>query len=202
MKIGTQTKKLHRRIKNEKKYKEGSYNNLEVEDVPIEMNSKDSNKMDLLEHLDFLKKIQKMIEDGASGFDLAYEVEKNHEIKNLLYDGILFYNVFLEIGQNKFINMPDKRKIDYKSFRTIEDTEKYIFMEWLKDTINTLEKDIRPKEDYTKYLEKLKEKELKESREKLRESLKFCKNCGERIRSKDQEFCEKCGINLMESILE
>ncbi|MFX1442960.1 MAG: hypothetical protein ACFFHV_06050 [Promethearchaeota archaeon] len=53
-----------------------------------------------------------MIEIGAMGCDLAYEVEKNQYVKKLIYDGILFYNVFLEIGNQKFIDAPDIKKKD------------------------------------------------------------------------------------------
>ena len=70
------------------------------------------------------------------------------EFKRLLYDGILFYNTFIEIGNNKFIEEPDHVKTNYKAFLTIEDTEKFIFMVWLKNTIHSLESDFEVKEDY------------------------------------------------------
>ncbi|TKJ18728.1 MAG: hypothetical protein CEE43_17170 [Promethearchaeota archaeon Loki_b32] len=146
------------------------------------MKSKGNNKKDLSQRLQFLRKILRIIEDGGTGFDLAYEVEKNKEINNFLHDGILFYNVFIEIGNKKFIVLPDKRKLDYKSFKTIEDTEKYIFMVWLKDIIASLERVVKPKEDYFKYV-KLRKK--KEAKDKLREKVSYCQNCG---------------VNLFESI--
>ena len=97
--------------------------------------------------LDFLKHLLQIINNGATGFELAYIVEKYQEVKNLIYDGILFYNTFIEIGNKKFKDAPDQIKKDYQSFKTIEDTEKYIFILWLKDTITSLEKKIQPKED-------------------------------------------------------
>ncbi len=159
------------------------------------------NSKDLEEHLNFLKHLLRMIHTGATGFDLAYEVEKNQTIKNLIYDGILFYNTFLEIGSRPFIDAPDKIKVDYRSFKTIEDTEKYIFMVWLTDVIESLEKKTKPKSEYTKYLEAREEKELKPGREGLPEDLKYCRNCGAKILSKDQKYCEKCGVDLIESLL-
>lgn len=200
MKIGTELKKLHRRIKKEKEYKEKSdYENLLKETLikKKEMNSKENTKEDLSHRLQFLRNILRIIEDGGTGFDLAYEVEKNREIKNLLHDGILFYNVFIEIGNKRFIDLPDKRKLDYKSFKTIEDTEKYIFMVWLKDIIASLERVVKPKEDYSKYVKLRNEKEVKD---KLREKLSYCQNCGVKILITDQDYCEKCGVNLFESI--
>ncbi len=200
MKLGTDLKKLRRRIKKEKEYKEKSDNNIFFKEKLIinnEMKSKGNNKKDLSQRLQFLRKILRIIEDGGTGFDLAYEVEKNKEINNFLHDGILFYNVFIEIGNKRFIDLPDKRKLDYKSFKTIEDTEKYIFMVWLKDTIASLERVVKPKEGYSKYIKLRKEKEAKD---KLREKLSYCQNCGVKILSKDQEYCEKCGVNLFDSI--
>ena len=160
------------------------------------------NSTDLEEHLNFLKHLLRMIYTGATGFDLAYEVEKNQRIKNLIYDGILFYNTFIEIGNNPFIEAPDKIKVDYSTFKTIEDTEKYIFMVWLTDVIESLEKKTKPKSEYTKYLETREEKELKMGREELPEDLKYCRNCGAKILSKDQKYCEKCGVDLIKSLLE
>lgn len=149
---------------------------------------------------DFLKHLFDIINDGATGFELAYEVEKNLEVKSLIYDGILFYNTFIEIGSKKFLDVPDKVKKDYQSFKTIEDTEKFIFMVWLKDTITTLEKKIQPKEDYAKFVEAKKAQEIREAMEKLHKRLTHCKNCGAQIRSKKQLLCEGCGEILMEGI--
>jgi len=203
MKFGTQLKKLHKRIKVERKFKTKFTNLIQNNEVVKESKNirfKKDEKKNQEEHLDFLKKLLEMIEDGATGFDLAFEVEKNKEVKKLIYDGILFYNTFIEIGNKKFTDVPDKKKVDYKAFRTIEDTEKYIFILWLKETIISIEKEIKPKEDYNKYIELRKAQEIKKAKEKLREALTHCKNCGERIRSKTQDFCEKCGVNLLENI--
>ncbi|MFW9988257.1 MAG: zinc ribbon domain-containing protein [Candidatus Odinarchaeota archaeon] len=148
--------------------------------------------------LNFLIRLMKMIQEGCTGFALAYEVEKNRKIRNLIYDGILFYNTFIEIGKDKFIEAPDKKIENYKSFRTVEDTEKYIFMLWLNDTITSLQKELYPEDDYTEYFKSRKTKEVKETKKSLREDLNYCKNCGARIMSKEQRFCEKCGVDLSE----
>ncbi|MFX1312616.1 MAG: zinc ribbon domain-containing protein [Promethearchaeota archaeon] len=153
------------------------------------------------EHLDFLKHLLEMIYAGATGFDLAYEVEKNQRIKNIIYEGVLFYNTFLEIGNRTFIDAPDKIKVDYRSFKTIEDTEKYIFMVWLMDVIESLEKKNKFKSEYNKYLETQDERELKARRVELPDDFDYCRNCGAKILSKDQKYCEKCGIDLIKSLL-
>ncbi|KKM91538.1 hypothetical protein LCGC14_1227580 [marine sediment metagenome] len=203
MKFGTQLKKLHKRIKFERKFKTNFTNiiqNKEVVEESKNIRFKKDEKKSQEQLLGFLKKLLELIEDGATGFDLAYEVEKNKEVKKLIYDGILFHSTFIEIGNKKFTDVPDKKKVDYKAFRTIEDTEKFIFLVWLKEKIVSLEKEIKPKEDYNKYIEARKIQEIKNEKIKLREALTHCKNCGERIRSKTQDFCEKCGVNLLENI--
>ncbi|MFX0167366.1 MAG: hypothetical protein ACFE9V_18735 [Candidatus Hodarchaeota archaeon] len=201
MKLGTQIRKLQKKIEKEKEFKENSLNDRSGGYLFIDSKKGKINEKTMKKRLDFLKHLLNMINEGATGFELAYEVEKNQEVKKLIYDGILFYNTFLEIGNKKFIEFPDKVTIEYKSFKTIEDTEKYIFMVWLKDVIASLEKTIRPMEDYSKFIEVKKLQEAKEEMEKLRLNLTHCKNCGARILSEKQEFCEECGIDIMESIL-
>ncbi len=200
MKLGTQVKKLHKRIKAERSFKPKITNNILDKEIAKKIKLKKDKNENQEEHLDFLRRILKMIEEGATGFDLAYEVEKNKEIKKLIYDGILFHTTFIEIGNKKFTDVPDKKKVDYKTFRTIEDTEKYIFLVWLKDKIVSLEKDIKPKEDYMNYIEARRIQAVKNEKIKQREKLTHCKNCGERIKSKIQDFCEKCGVNLLENL--
>lgn len=201
MRIGTEIDKLQKKIEKEKEYKH-SYKMAKTGGyLFIDPRKKEPKRRDLREQLNFLKTLLKMINRGATGFDLAYEVERNQEIKRLIYDGILFYNTFLEIGIKKFIESPDKKINTYKSFKTIEQTEKYIFMVWLKDTINNLENEVQPGEDYSTYIEERKAQDEKKVMEKLRETLTHCKNCGAQIKSKDQEFCEECGINIIENLI-
>lgn len=162
------------------------------------MKLQDIFKEENIQKLKFLTYILKMIYEGATGFELAYEVEKNRKIRNLIHDGILFYNTFIEIGDKKFIEAPDKKIENYKSFKTVEDTEKYIFMLWLNDTITSLQNELYPEDNYTEYFKSRKSKEVKETKKSLRENLNYCKNCGARIKSKEQRFCEKCGVDLSE----
>lgn len=195
-----QRERLQKKIKIERLYKtrfKKSILDEESLDLSKHIDNNKSEKKSLKEHLDFLKNLVYLINHGATGFDLAYAVEKNKEIKSLIYDGILFYNTFLEIGTERFIDIPNKKTVDFKSFKTIEDTEKYIFMIWLKETIETLEGNIKPKEDYEQYLEARKEQELLKTKKKMLKKLDHCKNCGEKIRSSEQEYCEKCGVKLL-----
>ncbi len=195
-----QRERLEKRFRIERLYKTNFKKTLLDEEIlpfPKPIDNKNTEKKDLIEHFDFLKKLLKLINRGATGFDLAYEVEKNKEMKYLIYDGILFYNTFLEIGSKRFIDAPDKKTADFKSFKTIEDTEKYIFMVWLRDTIGFIENEIKPKEDYAKYVEEKKAQELLKTKKKILKKLGHCKNCGERIRSLEQEYCEKCGVKLL-----
>ncbi|MFW9824292.1 MAG: hypothetical protein ACFFE4_15220 [Candidatus Thorarchaeota archaeon] len=202
MRLGTQIDKLNKKVKREKIYSQNSYNfksggYLFTDSEKMKISEDELRK--IKNKLDFLKHLLSIINKGACGFELAYEVEKNQEIKNLIYDGILFYNTFIEIGSNIFLDAPDKVKNYYHSFKTIEDTEKFIFMVWLKDKIAALEKIVQPKEDYAKFIEFKKFQEMKEAKEKLRERLTHCKNCGARIKSKEQLLCEECGEELMKS---
>ncbi|MHA1658514.1 MAG: zinc ribbon domain-containing protein [Promethearchaeota archaeon] len=190
MRISSQLNKLKEKIEKQRKQKK------EAKELPMdELKFKVSDKMHEKEHekvlsnkLKFLKNLLKMIENGASGFDLAYELEKKNSIKRLIYDGIMFYNTFLEIGDQTFLKAPDKKRVDYRAFRTVEDTEKYLFMIWLKESITNLEKEINPQGDYDKY---------RKAREKAPKRLKQCKNCGAKIKDNNQKFCEICGSELI-----
>ncbi len=202
MKLGTQIDKLHKKIEKEREFKQNSANDRTGGYLFMDSKKGKPNEIDMKKRFDLLKRLLNMINEGATGFELAYEVEKNLEVKKLIYDGILFYNTFLEIGNKKFIEIPDKATTEYTSFKTIEDTEKYIFIVWLKDIIASLENKTQPMEDYTKFIKVKKLQEAKEAMDKLRQNLTHCKNCGARIPSKDQEFCEECGMDIMESILQ
>ena len=142
IRLSTQINRLYDKIKKES-IKEKDYI-LPSEELNLNKKKKDEGNSaqilnNYLNDLRFFKKLLKMIQEGATGFDLAYEVEKNHAIKKLIYDGILFYNNFVEIGNNKFIDIPDEKKIDYKLFKTVEKTEKYIFLLWINKMIKKLE---------------------------------------------------------------
>ena len=90
----------------------------------------------LIKELEFLKKLLGMIENGVTGFDLAHVVQKYNKIKMFIHDGINFYNIFNEIGELIFLEAPDKKEKDYSFFKTVEDTEKFIFMVWIRDAID------------------------------------------------------------------
>ena len=164
------------------------------------MNSEGNFKEGQRRKLNFLRLILRKITNGATGFDLAYEAEKHQEFKRLLYDGILFYNTFIEIGNNKFIEEPDHVKTNYKAFLSIEDTEKFIFMVWLKNTIHSLESDFEVKEDYAKFSQAKREEERRITKERLRKTITHCGKCGARIRNQHQVYCEECGVSLLAQI--
>ena len=190
MRVSSQLKKLKKRIKSEKNFKE-NHLILPTEDIKIEIFKKKrdskSNKEKFVEDLKLFKTLLDMIENGATGFDLAYEVEKNQYVKKLIYDGILFYNTFLEIGNKKFIEAPDLRKKDYSNFLTVEDTEKHLFMIWLRNEIKKREEIWQNEQAYKRYLRDY---------EKVKEKYIFCQNCGAKIKDRYQKVCEKCGLKL------
>ena len=191
MPIGSQLNKLKEKIESSKKDKSPQ---LDFQEKKIKLNA--SNKMltekkkkdEINKELGFLKNLLRMIENGATGFDLAFEVEKHQLVKKLIYDGVLFYNAFIEIGNNAFIEAPDKREVNYKAFKTVEETEKHLFIIWLKDTIANMEKKVSPEDAYDKY---------KKVKEKKNELIINCKYCGARIKDKNQKFCEMCGSECL-----
>jgi ABC-type ATPase with predicted acetyltransferase domain len=73
-------------------------------------------------------------------------------------------------------------------------------MIWLKETIESIEREIKPKEDYAQYVETRKEQQLLKTKKKRLKKLDKCRNCGEKIRSSEQEYCEICGVKLLENI--
>lgn len=137
--------------------------------------------------LNILKKFSTMIENGATGFDLAFETE-NYQITNQLMDnGIFFYQTFLELGNQEFKKAPDKKKINYQSFKLVENTEKYIFMEWLAKQIAQRDNKKSMMKEYAKFVQ---------SKEYKYKEYFICKNCGAKISDKNQKFCEECGKEL------
>ena len=191
MRISSQLNKLKEKIKSERKHKQ-NHLILPAEAINVEVREKKENdknqKHKFLNDLDMFKNLLKMIENGATGFDLAYEVEKNQYVKKLIYEGILFYNTFLEIGAQKFIDAPNLKKKDFTHFKTVEDTEKHLFMIWLRDEINEREKVLNNNVEYEKHIQE---------RKKLKGKFIFCQNCGAKNREKYQKYCEKCGFNLI-----
>ncbi len=137
--------------------------------------------------LEFLKRISEMIENDATGFDLAYETENNLLKDRLMNDGIFFYNTFLNIGNQKFKDAPDKRKTNYQPFKLVEYTEKYLFMDWLNKKITEKDKKKNIMDEYTKYVE---------TREYKYKEYVICENCGAQITKKNQKICEECGEKL------
>ena len=140
MRISSQLDKLKDKFKSERKHKE-NHLILPTEALKVETSEKKKEdtkqKHKFLDDFDVFKNLLKMIDNGATGFELAYEVEKNQYVKKLIYDGILFYNTFLEIGNQKFIEAPDAKEKSFNNFKTVEDTEKRLFMMWLKDEIHS-----------------------------------------------------------------
>lgn len=136
----------------------------------------------------YLKKLFKMIKEGATGYDLAYVVEQQKLIKRLINEkGILFYDTFLEIGEEKFIEYPNKKITYYKNFKTVENSEKYFFIIWLRDEIKKLQRQYL-------YLKQMKKPNNEEDQEESKRII--CKNCGSITSNESQKVCEKCGFFL------
>lgn len=146
--------------------------------------TKETKIFELIKELEFLKKLLRLIENGATGFELAFELEKYHKIKKLIYNGIMFYNTFSEIGEKVFLEAPDKKEKDYHIFKTVENTEKYLFMVWLRDYIPNKEKYLKNNVDNSTLLQ-VKNKFIAE--------MKYCSKCGAERRDENQDICESCG---------
>ncbi|TFG21351.1 MAG: hypothetical protein EU529_13705 [Promethearchaeota archaeon] len=141
----------------------------------------------LIKELEFLKKLLGMIEKGATGFELAHSVQKYKKIKIFIHNGINFYNTFNEIGELIFLEAPDKKEKDYSFFKTVEDTEKFIFMVWIKDAIDKVG-------EYLK--NNVESPTLKKLREKIIKQTKYCSKCDAEIMDDYQKICEKCGEDI------
>jgi len=137
--------------------------------------------------LKFLKKISKMIENGATGFELAYKTEKKQLQDLLMNDGIFFYKTFVNIGNQKFKDALDKKKTSYQPFKLVESTEKHIFMDWLEKKIAEKDKKKNMMDEYAKYVE---------SREYKYKDILICEKCGAQSIDKNQKICEQCGEKL------
>ena len=140
-----------------------------------------------IKELEFLNKLLRMIEHGATGFELAHVVQKYNKIKKLIHNGIKFYNTFTEIGELIFLEAPDKKEKDYSFFKTVENTEKYIFMVWIRDEIAKGDVYLKNNVD-SPTLIKLKEKIIKQT--------KYCKKCDTEIKDDYQKICENCGEDI------
>ncbi len=193
MPLPNQPKKLKEKLENLSKSTSNlqfDQNLLPHEKLPeiIKKPEKENELERIVHELYYLKKIVKMIKQGATGYDLAYLVEKQKLIKRLINEkGILFYETFLEIGEEEFIEYPDKKITHYKNFKTIENTEKYFFILWLKNKIKKLQR------KYLFYKQNLKPKQKK--KEDNPEIL-ICNNCGNIANNEGQKVCEKCGYIL------
>jgi hypothetical protein len=135
----------------------------------------------------FLKKISKMIEKGATGFELAYETEINSLQGRLMNDGIFFYKTFINIGKQKFIDVPDRKKTSYQPFKLVEPTEKHLFIKWLEKKIAEKEKKKNLMDEYAKYVD---------SREYKYKEILICEKCGAQTTDRNQKICEECGAKL------
>lgn len=138
--------------------------------------------------LKFLKKISKMIENGATGFELAYKTEKNQLHSRLMNKGIFFYKTFLNIANQKFKDAPEKKKTSYQPFKLVEYTEKYLFMDWLEKKLAEKDKKKNIMDEYAKYVE---------SREYKYTEILICEKCGAQSIEKNQKICEECGAKLV-----
>ena len=175
------------RGKNDKElpfYLPGKQININHKDKTLSAEAKIFN---LIKELEFLKKLLGMIENGVTGFDLAHVVQKYNKIKMFIHDGINFYNIFNEIGELIFLEAPDKKEKDYSFFKTVEDTEKFIFMVWIRDAIAKVG-------EYLK--NNVESSTLIKLREKIIRQTKYCSKCNAEIMDDYQKICEKCGEDI------
>lgn len=120
--------------------------------------------------LNFLEKITRMIKKNATGFDIAYEIEKDKKIlrKLKLYSASKIKR-FKRIGMSKFSDAKVADRINYR-----------VIMDYLRQKNNEIKKEIE-------YLEYKKTKpELKGAYELLRLSMEL----GKSIEHLDKKFRE------------
>ena len=185
MKRGAELKQLRRRFKRERDLK-NKLTRLTLDFEQIKNKKKPPNKKEKLimtvNKVLILKKLLEMIEEGATGFDLAMFIDKYNYKNELLHDGILFYNYFKDIGTSILRDVPNEKESKHRSFNVREESEKAIFIKWAKEFIASTEEKIDVDEEYRKYIEK-----------KKLESITHCKNCGTKFASPSQRVCEQCG---------
>lgn len=146
----------------------------------------------MLEDLIFLRNLKERIMDGATGFELAQYVEENQKMKDLICDGVLFYSNFIEIGDRKYIDLPDKREVSFQTFKTLEDTEKVILMNWISEEIVKYERILSNPEIFEEHTEEQENTTVL----KRRTSFIICSVCGASLRGDDLKKCTTCGSRL------
>ncbi|TXT60656.1 MAG: hypothetical protein BAJALOKI2v1_90070 [Promethearchaeota archaeon] len=189
MRLSSQLKKLQEKLEQQRKV-DFSQNILPNEEILISDRKPDKKSRfeRIIYELYYLKKLYYMIKEGATGYELAYVVESHNLIKKLIdKNGILFYNTFLEIGEEKFIDYPNQKVVSYQNFKTVENTEKYFFIIWLREEIKSLQ---------AKYLYYKRFLQSENGKEQTKSAVSICDNCGHVISSKDQTICEQCGVEL------
>ncbi len=144
----------------------------------------------LKRELEALEDLAIKIESKATGYELAYEVERNKNLPRLYSNGIHFIETFKQIGSQVFLESPDKVIKVFTTFKTKDDSEKTIFLKWLNKEIEERKETLYPRSDYLKY------KEMMEQQEKVGE-MGNCPYCGALINDKTQKFCEECGMKLI-----
>ena len=155
--------------------------------IKSKQETKESRLFKLIKEVEFFKKLLRMIEQSATGFELAHVVQKYNKTKYLIHNGINFLNTFNEIGELVFLEAPDKKEKDYQFFKTVENTEKYIFMVWIRDVIVKGDKYLKNNIDNPTFI-KIKEVVIKQT--------KHCKKCDAEIKDDYQKICENCGENI------
>ena len=185
MKRGAELKQLRKKLRSEREYK-NTLLSLTLDSEKIKKKKKILNKSEKLimtvNKVLILKKLLIMIEDGATGFDLAMFIDKYDYKNEILHDGILFYNYFKEIGTKVLKDVSDRKESKHRSFNVLEDSEKAVFIKWANDFIKSTEEEIDVEGEYKKYIEK-----------KKLESISECKNCGAKFTSNSQRVYEHCG---------
>lgn len=146
----------------------------------------------MLEDLIFYRNLKEKVLNGATGFELAQFVEENQKIKDLNYDGVLFYSNFIEMGDKRYIDMPDKREVSFQTFKMLEDSEKVILLNFISEEISKCEKILSNPEVFEEYAE---EQEMIEVQKK-KSSFIICGVCGASLRGDNIEKCTRCGSRV------
>ena len=199
MKLSTQSKDLKKKIRKEhkfKEYKQDLLNDPFDSTKNLKITYETSKKIYIVNELRLLEKLIIMINEGATGFDLAYEIERTDNIRSLVFEGINLISTCKRYGNKVFKDEPDEVKNKYESFITLEESAKSKIIKWINKAINKRKSIVRENKEIFDYLKEALKKEKIEAIDILNKLIIRCEKCGAKIINKQLKYCENCGSKV------